>query len=137
MKNEAGKFYRMRDGRVVGPMMLRDENDRSKGFRVSEPHDNLLLMWDESGKFDGFISRRHNDEHDHLDLEEEVSGTAEAWGGIAAQFDVDIVRRWARAAAKIVDEMPVETDEDRRQIAAYNKLRRGLEHIIAEQDRSK
>lgn len=140
MQIEIGKYYQMRDGRQVGPVRLLSEDDPSLGFKVDGTIDAYLPTWTEDGACDFFLFEDENAEHSEYDLVAEVENeeysAQMAWADIAAMFDRDTVRRWARFAAAIVKEMPVETEEDRRQIAAYNKLLRGLDHIIAEQDKT-
>ena len=77
MKIEIGKHYRMRDGRVAGPVLPWDENDPSKGYRAEQIIDGYLLMWNVDGKFDGFLASQDNNEHAHLDLVEVVCETPE------------------------------------------------------------
>lgn len=75
MQIETGKHYKMRDGRVVGPMLPWNENDLSKGYKVDQILDGYLLLWDTEGKFDGFNNPSDNDEHAHYDLVEVVDET--------------------------------------------------------------
>lgn len=68
MKIESGKHYQMRDGRIVGPVQPWDENNLSVGYHAEQKLDGYYLMWDEEGKFDGFVVPSANDKHAHLDL---------------------------------------------------------------------
>lgn len=77
MQFEIGKYYKLRDGRVVGPLLPWDEDNLSMGYQVEKKLDGYYLMWDAEGKFDGFVIAKANDAHSHLDLVEVVAETPE------------------------------------------------------------
>lgn len=141
MQLENGKCYKMRDGRVVGPVW----GHEAEGFySPSDKIDGFYPVWYPDGRCNFW-----DDERDGARLQYDLVAEAdpqaprapqdrrEAWGKIADAFDVHYVRQFAKFAAAIVDSAEAETPEDAAQIAAYNKLRRGLEHIIVMQDRER
>ena len=66
---EAGKYYKMRDGRTVGPL------EKVDGLWITEDYvDGYAPMWDkETGKCEFFTTPSINDTYNRHDLIEEVA----------------------------------------------------------------